>query len=98
MEKVQAFLYKLFGASWFTSLLGYIIIAAGIAQLILDSIQEHGIPTNPQDWLTLIVGIAVRASKQANVSNAAAPMAVAQAVVPVSGQAQAEKPVPIVVK
>lgn len=98
MEKVQAFLYKVFGASWFTSLLGYIIIAAGIAQLVLDSIKENGIPTNPQDWLTLVVGIAIRASKQANVSNAAAPMAVAQPVVAVHGQSQAEKPVPIVVK
>jgi len=98
MEKVQAILYKIFGASWFTSLLGYIIISAGIAQLILDSLKENGVPTNPQDWLTLIVGIAVRASKQANVSNAEKPMAVAQVVVPVHGQSQAERPTPVVVE
>lgn len=98
MTKIQAILYKVFGASWFLSLLGYIIIAGTFAEMVQEYLATNAIPTNPQEWFQMIVGIALRASKQANVSNAAAPLAVAQTVVPISGQSQAEKPTPIMAK
>ena len=98
MDKVQAVLYKIFGASWFTSVLGYIVMTAGIAQLIQEYLATNSVPTNLSEWITFITGIAIRASKQANVSNSQNPLAVAQPIVVVPGQPLAEKPMPIVVK
>ena len=95
MSKAEAFLYKIFGASWFTSVLGYVVMAGGIAQLVQESVATSGVPTNATGWVTLISGVGIRAAKQANVSNASAPLAVAQTVVTVPGAPMAVPPTPI---
>ena len=95
MSNVQAFLYKLFGASWFLSVLGYIVMIGGIVELVQESIATQGIPTDLGGWLALAVGVGQRASKQANVSNAAHPLSVAQPVVAEVGAKRAETPMPV---
>ena len=92
MTKIEAFLYKLFGASWFTSLIGYLVMAGGIAELVQEALTTQGVPTNMTGWVTLIGGIGIRATKQANVTNAPHPLAVAQVVVADLGAKMADKP------
>ena len=95
MTNVQAFLYKLFGASWFLSLLGYVVMIGGVVSLVQESIATDGIPTNMGGWLALAVGIGQRMAKQANVTNSPHPLAVAQPVVAEVGSMIAVPPVPL---
>lgn len=97
MQGISAFFYKIFGASWFTSLVGYVLIAGGVAGIVKDTIDTQGVPTNASGWIALVAGIAARFSKQSNVSNAKEPMAVAQPVVAETGATFALHP-PIVAK
>lgn len=94
MTGINAFLFKIFGASWFTSLIGYIVMAGGGALLVQDAIAEQGVPTDGKSWLAFVIGLALRFTKQSNVSNAQKPMAVAQPVVAETGAALAVEPVP----
>lgn len=67
-------LEKLFGASWRTSLTMYLVAIIGVAQ---EVIKENGLPHDALGWLTIVgsvlVGVAGRLAKDANVSNAPAP-------------------------
>ena len=92
MDTINKVMHKIFGASWFTSLCGYIVIAGGIAELVLEGMKENGVPTNPTGWLALVTGVALRAAKQANVSNAVVPLAVAQPVKAEVGDVIADPP------
>lgn len=62
---------KWFGASWVTTVLGYIGIAGSFAQLVAEAIATNGMPTNAAAWITLVLSIGLKMTKQQNVTNAA---------------------------
>lgn len=66
---------KLFGASWVTTVLGYVGILGSGAELLLDAIAKNGMPTNAASWITLVLSIGLTITKQQNVTNAAEPVA-----------------------
>jgi hypothetical protein len=67
-------LERMFGASWRTSLTMYLLAIIGVAQ---EVIKDNGFPTTALGWMTIVgsilVGIAGRLAKDANVSNAPVP-------------------------
>ena len=73
----------LLGSSPLTSMLGYMVILVGVVQ---TGIAEQGFPHDTAGWLKLggyvLTGIALRFSKDANVSNAPTPNTTATPVVP----------------
>lgn len=89
---MNTFFYKIFGASWFTSLLGYIVMLGSGAVLVQEAIALSGLPTDPMGWLSFIIGLALRFTKQSNVSNAEKPLAVAQPVIAAPGATFAVPP------
>lgn len=83
------------GASWKTSMIGYFVIVITVAQQVF---VEQGLPQSTHEWITfvggVVTGIGIAVSKDADVSNAQRPMAVAQPVVAFTGDKMAEIPVP----
>lgn len=65
---------KLFGASWRTSLTGYLLAIIGVTQ---EVIADQGFPQDALGWVRtigyLLVGVAGRLAKDSNVSNAPVP-------------------------
>lgn len=65
---------KIFGTSWRTSLTLYLVAIIGVAQTV---ISEEGLPHDALGWLkvvgSILIGVAGRLAKDANVSNAPAP-------------------------
>ena len=65
---------SLLGSSPVTSILGYITILITVAQQV---VTEQGMPSDTAGWIKLvggiIIGIGLRFSKDANVSNAPVP-------------------------
>lgn len=63
------------GSSPVTSIMGYLVIVATVVQTV---ITEEGIPHDVAGWLNfggkIAVGIALRFSKDSNVSNAPVPV------------------------
>jgi uncharacterized YccA/Bax inhibitor family protein len=74
------------GASWRTSLVGYIAIASGVVGFIGDLLMTQGMPkTLPEYFLfggLVLGGIGHILAKDSNVSNAPAPTVVAHDVPP----------------
>lgn len=68
---MKEFLVKNFGASWFTTVCGYVIALGGLASLLMEAIAAHGMPTDGKSWLILLAGIAIKRTKMENVTNAA---------------------------
>lgn len=62
---------KWFGASWVTTVLGYIGMIGSFAQLLAEALATNGLPTNSAAWITLILSIGLKLTKQQNVTNAA---------------------------
>jgi hypothetical protein len=89
---MNTFFFKIFGASWFTSLLGYLVMLGSGAVLVQEAIAEGGIPTDAKGWLVFVTGLALRFSKQSNVSNSQHPLAVAAPVVAAPGTVVAVEP------
>ena len=61
------------GASWRTSIVGWIAIASGVAGIIVDIIARQGMPTNPVEYVVfgglVLTGIGNILAKDAKVSN-----------------------------
>ena len=67
------------GASFKTSIIGYIIIALDLLKLVGDAIKEQGMPTDLNGWIVFAAGLATGVglilAKDYNVSNSSHPAA-----------------------
>lgn len=70
------------GASYKTSIFGYIIIALDVLKLIGDAVKQGGVPTDMNGWIVFVAGLATGIglilSKDYNISNAPRPVASAK--------------------
>lgn len=73
----------MFGSSWMTSVVGYIVIVFTVAQQVLT---EGGLPSDAPGWIRfaggIITGVGLRLAKDSNKSNAPEPKADAEVVTP----------------
>jgi len=64
------------GTSPVTGYLGSIVFLGDAAKMINEAIASGEVPTDLTSWLILLVGIAMRLSKQHNVTNASVPLTI----------------------
>ena len=72
------------GGSWKTGIAGWLLIVGDIAQMIAQTVEKEGIPTNTSAWITfgiaLASGVGLIVAKDFDKSNAQQPRAEAVAV------------------
>lgn len=68
------------GTSPRTGWLGVLIMILSGAQLVTESLHTGGVPTNLNGWIEFALGLGLRLAKDANKSNAPAPVEVPRTV------------------
>jgi len=73
----------MFGSSWMTTLVGYVVIVLTVAQ---QAVVEDGLPGDTAGWIKfvggIVTGVGIALAKDFNKTNAQHPQPVAQAVNP----------------
>jgi len=74
---------SLFGASWMTTAVGYVVVLLTVAQQVF---VEQGMPSTTEAWFKfaggIVTGVGIALAKDFNKSNSSHPQPVAQAVNP----------------